>query len=112
MLDACASEPASAAEPKRVVLLHSFGRDFKPWSEYARSVRAELQRQSPWPLDISDHSLVSARSGDQSSEQAFVDYLHTLFARQPLDLIVSVGTPAGAFVQRHRERLFTTTPCT
>src|SRR5262245_40497142 len=37
---ACASAPA--AESKRVVLLHSFGRDFKPWSEYARSVRAEL----------------------------------------------------------------------
>jgi purine nucleoside permease len=24
-----------AAESKQVMLLHSFGRDFKPWSEYA-----------------------------------------------------------------------------
>ena len=51
-----ALEPVQA-QSKRVVLLHSFGQDFKPWSEYARSIRSELQRQSPWQLDITDHSL-------------------------------------------------------
>src|SRR5262245_4355796 len=101
---------ATAAEPKRVVLLHSFGRDFKPWSDYARSIRTELERQSPWPLDITDHSLVTARSSDEDPEPAFVDYLHALFAKRSPDLIVSVGAPAAAFVQRHRERLFTATP--
>jgi hypothetical protein len=39
-----------AAESKRVMLLHSFGLDFKPWSEYAKAIRSELVRQSPWPL--------------------------------------------------------------
>src|SRR6476646_9918753 len=48
---------AAAAEPKKVVLLHSFGRDFKPWGEYARAIRTELERRSPWQLEISDHSL-------------------------------------------------------
>ena len=49
-----AAEPGSAArsEPKRVLILHSFGREFRPWSEYARSIKAELERQSPWPLDV------------------------------------------------------------
>jgi signal transduction histidine kinase len=101
---------ASAAESKRVMLLHSFGRDFKPWSEYARAVRAELNRQSPWPLEITDHSLVTARSGDENPEPAFVEYLRALFAKSPLDLIVSIGAPAAAFVQRHRQQLFPTTP--
>ena len=31
-------------------------------------------------------------------------------AKHPLDLIVSIGAPAAAFVQRHRQRLFATTP--
>ncbi len=31
-----------AAGSKRVMLLHSFGLDFKPWSEYAKSIRTEL----------------------------------------------------------------------
>jgi signal transduction histidine kinase len=92
------------------MLLHSFGRDFKPWSDYARSIREELDRQSPWSLDITDHSLVTARSSDEDPEPAFVDYLQAMFAKRPLDLIVSIGAPAAAFVQRHRERLFVTTP--
>jgi len=55
---------ACAAETKRVLMLHSFGRDFKPWSEYARNIRAELDQQSRWPLEISDHSLLTGGSSD------------------------------------------------
>jgi len=105
-----ACQAALAAEPKRVMVLHSFGRDFKPWSEYAKTIRTELDRQSPWPLDITDHSLVTARSGDENSEVLFAEYLRALFAKHPLDLIVSIGAPAAAFVQRHRQQLFATTP--
>ena len=102
--------PVSAAEPKQVMLLYSFGKDFKPWSAYATSIRAELNRQSPWPLDITEYSLVSARSGDEDPETPFVEYLRATFAKRPLDLIVSVGAPAARFVQRHRQKLFATTP--
>ena len=91
-------------------MLHSFGRDFKPWSEYARTIRAELDRQSPWPLNITEHSLVAARSSDENSEVPFVEYLRSLFVKHPPDIIVSIGAPAAAFVQRHREQLFATTP--
>jgi hypothetical protein len=99
-----------AVESKRVMLLHSFGRDFKPWSEYAKAIRAELDRQSQWPLEIIEHSLVTARFSDDNPEAPFVEYLRALFAKHPLDLIVSIGAPAANFVQRHRERLFATTP--
>jgi signal transduction histidine kinase/ABC-type uncharacterized transport system substrate-binding protein len=101
---------ALAAEPKQVVLLHSFGRDFKPWSDYAKMIRSELDRQSPWPLDITEHSLVTARSPDEDPEVPFVAYLRALSAKRPPDIIVSIGAPAAAFVQRHRPQLFSTTP--
>src|SRR5262245_49949938 len=84
---------ALAAEPKQVVLLHSFGRDFKPWSDYAKMIRSELDRQSPWPLDITEHSLVTARSPDEDPEVPFV----ALSAKRPPDIIVSIGAPAAAF---------------
>ena len=99
-----------AAESKRVLVLHSFGQTFKPWSDYGQAIRAELNRQSPWPLDIIDFSLVSARFSDENPEAPFVEYLRALFAKHPLDLIVSIGAPAAAFVQRNRQRLFATTP--
>jgi signal transduction histidine kinase len=105
-----AAPESAAAETKRVVLVHSFGQDFKPWSEYARTIRSELQRQSPWQLDITDHSLVTARSKNEDPEVPFVAYLRALFAEQQPDLIVSIGAPAAAFVQRYRPQLFANTP--
>jgi signal transduction histidine kinase len=101
---------APAVEAKQVMLLHSFGRDFKPWSEYARTLRMELNQQSPWPLDITEHSLVNARSPDEDPEVPFVEYLRALFAQRSPDIIVSIGAPAAAFVQRRRQQLFATTP--
>src|SRR5262245_62841965 len=59
---------AGAAETKQVLMLHSFGREVKPWSEYARTIRAELDRQSPWPLEITEHSLLTARSSDENPD--------------------------------------------
>lgn len=103
---------ANAAEPeaKRVMILHSFGNDFRPWGEYARAIRSELTRQTRWPLDIQDHSLLTARSSDENPEGPFVDYLTALYAKRPPDLIICIGAPAANFVQRHRSRLFPAVP--
>jgi hypothetical protein len=101
---------AAAAETKRVLMLHSFDRDVKPWSDHAKNIRAEIEQQSRWPLEISDHSLMTASSSNEDSEAAFVEYLRALHAKRPLDLIVSLGAPAVAFVQRHRQDLFVATP--
>jgi signal transduction histidine kinase len=102
--------PAAAAEHKRIMILHSVGREFRPWNEYAKDIRAELDRQSPWPLDIQEHSLVAARSSDQNPEAPFVEYLRMLYGEHPPDLIISVGAPSASFIQRHRNELFSTTP--
>ena len=110
LLSSIVCHAAEAAEHKRVMLLHSFGLDFLPWSEYAKAIRLELNRQSPWPLDFTDHALVTARSGDSTSEASFVDYLVSLNTENPFDLIVVLGAPAGAFAQRYRQRLFPATP--
>ena len=102
---------ALAAEPKRVMLLHSFGADFKPWSEYGKEIRSELERQSPWPLDITEQSLVGARFNDVNPDAPFAEYLRALFAKHPPDLIVSIGAPAAAFVQRYRQYIFPNAQC-
>jgi hypothetical protein len=36
---------AADPEPKRVLMLHSFGPRFKPWSDYAQSIRSEISKQ-------------------------------------------------------------------
>jgi signal transduction histidine kinase len=101
---------AMAADAKRVMFLHSFGPQFKPWSDYARTIRAETIRQAKWSIDFSDFSLAGARSDDRESEAPLVQYLRALYLREPLDLIIAVGAPAASFIQRHRSELFPTTP--
>jgi signal transduction histidine kinase len=101
---------AAAADPRRVIVLHSYGQNFKPWSEYAKAFRQELDRQSPWPLDIQDFSLITARTQDDNAEIQFAEYLRALFSHHGPDILVAFGAPAAAFVQRHRAELFPTTP--
>lgn len=100
--------PASAA-PKRILLLHSFGRDFAPWNGYSKRFRSELDRRWSDPVDIYEASLVTARFGDGPVQEAFAEYLRTL-AGQPLDLIVSIGAPAARFLQKFRPQISQTVP--
>jgi signal transduction histidine kinase len=100
---------AALSEPKRVLLLHSFGRNFAPWNEYARDFREELGRQSPQPINLYEASLASALYEDVE-EAPFIDYLRALFVNRPLDLIAAIGGPAVNFMQRHRHELFSSTP--
>ena len=105
----CQSQAADPAA-KRVLMLHSFGPQFKPWSDYARTIRAETIRQVKSSIDFTDFSLASARSDNAEPEIPLVQYLRALYLKEPLDLIIAVGAPAASFIQRHRSELFQTTP--
>jgi len=102
---------SNAADPpsKRILMLHSFGPRFKPWSDYEQSIRSEISRRWQKRLGFLDQSLVNAGDGE-NPEPAFVDYLRALYANRPIDLIVAMGAPAADFIQRHRQQLFPTTP--
>jgi signal transduction histidine kinase len=104
------SATSHAAEHKRIMILHSVGREFRPWTEYAKFIRAALDEQSPWPLDVQEHSLVAARSNDANPDPPFVAYLQSVYGNGPPDLILGVGAPATAFIQRYRSVLFPATP--
>jgi signal transduction histidine kinase len=104
-----ATTGAAPSEPKRVLLLHPFGRDFVPWSQYGKTVREELLRQMPEGIDLYEASLVSARSGDVE-EGPFADYVRALFAKRQPDLVMAISSPAISFIQKHREQLFPSVP--
>ncbi|ANY85300.1 ATPase (plasmid) [Microvirga ossetica] len=101
---------APAAQPKRIVVLYSYGQHFQSWATWSREIRNELNRQSSWPLDVQEYSLATARNGDEAAEEKFVEYLKALYAQQPPDLIIALAAPAARFVQRYRADLFPTTP--
>src|SRR5262245_4666373 len=102
-------EPAFAT-PRRVLMLHSYGPYFAPWSAVSGRFREELIKQSPHAIDLYEASLNTARLAHPPDEVPFVDYLRSLFAARDLDLVVAIGAPAARFVQRYRAELFASTP--
>ncbi|WP_375787809.1 ATP-binding protein [Bradyrhizobium sp. Pha-3] len=100
---------AAFSEPKRVLIVHSVGRDFSPWDDYARKIREELRLQSKDPIDIFEVSLSTARFPD-GNEDAFVSYLNAVFSERKLDLIMTIGGPAAAFFRKNRQRIFPSVP--
>jgi signal transduction histidine kinase len=100
----------AAAEPKRVLLLHSFGPQFVPWVFFAGQFREELFKQSTDKIDLYEASLEGARFQQPDEERPIVDYLVALFGTRRLDLIVTIGAPAAFFVQKYRPQFFPSTP--
>ena len=107
-----AYSPVFAAEPKRVMILHSFGADFKPWSDYARAIHSETE--SAVIVAVGPCGAL-ARSCPLSVLTILKARLSNTFAPsmpiKQLDLIISIGAPAAAFIQRHRQQLFLQLPC-
>ena len=99
---------AATAEPKRVLLISSYGRQFAPWNDYTGETRSQLQEESEKPLDIYELSLMPALLGQ--GERDFASYLHVLFSDREPDIILTIGAPAASFALRFRQSLFPATP--
>jgi signal transduction histidine kinase len=100
----------AAAEPKRVLLLHSFGPQFVPWVFIAGQLREELFKQSPDKIDLYEASLEGARFQQLEEQGPLVEYLTALFGSRKPDLIITIGVPAAIFAQKYRAQLFPFTP--
>src|SRR6516225_259867 len=100
----------AVAEPRRVLLLHSFGPQFVPWTYFSGQFREALIKQSPNAIDLYEASLESARFAQLEEQGPVIEYLRSLLAERKLDLIVTMGAPAARFVQRYRPQFFPSTP--
>ena len=102
---------AAAEEgPRRVLLIHSFGRDFSPFAEVAARFRTRLAELSPEPVEFIDAPLEMARFDGGDRDLPLLEFLRSIYRDRPPDLLVPVGAPAGMFVTRHRDSLFPATP--
>jgi signal transduction histidine kinase len=100
----------AAAQPKRILLLHTFGPTFGPWNAISGRLREELRKQSPYPVDLYEASLQGERFADSPDQGPFLDYLRGLFQTRELDLMVALGAPAARLMLRYRSNLFPSKP--
>jgi PAS domain S-box-containing protein len=101
---------AGAAEPKRVLVIHSFVSAAPPFTTHSTAFEAALTEQLGEPVDLDEVSLDMARYADSDVQEALVEYLGKRQAKWQADVVVPIGSPAGIFVARYRDRLFPGTP--
>jgi hypothetical protein len=85
LLLAFAAGDATAAEPKRVLLLHSFGWNFQAEDAFGDYLRTDLAEKSSYPLDPYEVVLEIARFGDAERDEGLTGYLEP-FSRRILPI--------------------------
>ena len=101
---------ASAASPKRVLILDPFGRNVAPFTTAVSSFKTTLARELGEPVDIYELPLELTRFPGPEGETPLVSFLEGRIKEQSVDLVVPVGTAGMQFAARHRDRLFPNTP--
>jgi signal transduction histidine kinase/ActR/RegA family two-component response regulator len=100
----------AADEPRRVLLLDSFDKQFAPFEVFKATLRNELREQSPAPLAFYEFSIDSARSTRERDDFSFLNDVLSTFKEQQPDLIVTLGSNAARFAQKNRRQLFASKP--
>jgi PAS domain S-box-containing protein len=101
---------ASDAEPKRVLVVHSFGSSAPPFTTHSTAFETTLTQEMGMRVDLDQVSLDMARYAQPDMEEAFVEFLRQRLTKWQPDLVVPIGAPAGRFVVKFRDRLFPGTP--
>jgi signal transduction histidine kinase len=96
-----------APEARRILLLHSEEHETAPFSVFEEAFRRHVGKHSPGGVDFYEVSLQSDEGGDQ---EALLSYALWRFRKQAPAIIVPIGGPAAKFAQKHRSRLFPSSP--
>ena len=100
----------AASGARRVLVLHSFGRDFGPFHVFSTEFRTALSRASPQPIDFQELTLEVAPGGGREGEDALRKPVQASHTPRSVALLVTVGAPAARFVLNNRESLLPGVP--
>jgi len=98
-----------AAEPKRILMLHSFGRATSPYDAVSSRFRDDMLDAWPGQVAFYDFALEAGRPANRN-EASIIEAIRSRFADMKLDLVVAVGPPASHFYGKYREALFPSVP--
>ena len=104
-----AAPSSHAAEPKRILMVHSFNHSTSPYSSIASEFRKDVLAAWPGQAAFYDFALEVGRPVSDN-DAAIVEAMKSRFANVKLDLVVAVGPPAAHFYGTHRAALFPSVP--
>jgi hypothetical protein len=101
---------AEGERPRRVLMVHSFGSSAPPFTTHSTAFESTLKRELGTSVDLDEVSLDMARYAQPDMEEAFTEFLGKRMSERQPDLVVPIGSPAGKFVAKFRDKLFPQTP--
>jgi len=101
---------AERERPRRVLMVHSFGSSAPPFTTHSTAFESTLKRELGTAVDLDEVSLDMARYAQPDMEEAFAEFLGKRMLKWQPDLVVPIGSPAGKFVAKFRDKLFPQTP--
>ena len=101
---------AEGERPRRVLMVHSFGSSAPPFTTHSTAFESTLKRELGAAVDLDEVSLDMARYAQPDMEEAFAEFLGKRMLKWQPDLVVPIGSPAGKFVAKFRDKLFPQTP--
>jgi len=104
---AFATPDSADAEARRVLVAHSFGNAAPPFTTHSIAFETELTKKMSEPVDLDEVSLDVAWYATLDMEAALVEFIHKRPAAWQPDLVAPIGSPAGVFLARYRDCLFT-----
>jgi signal transduction histidine kinase len=99
----------SAAAPRQVLVLQSMDRGSLVFDTVTADFRAALLRRLGTSVTLFDFVVVPAGL-TATPREPVIDYLQSIYSREPPELIVTIGGPAAAFARSNRQQLFPQTP--
>jgi signal transduction histidine kinase len=102
---------AEGERPRRVLMVHSFGSSAPPFTTLSTAFESAIKRElGAEAVDLDEVSLDMARYAQPDMEEAFAEFLGKRLSVWQPDLVVPLGSPAGRFVVKYRDRLFPKSP--
>lgn len=109
LLFVLAALSSHAAAQKRILMLHSFGRDTSPYDLTSSLFRDRMLDAWPGQVAFYDFALEAGRPV-ADNDASVIEVIRSRFANVKLDLVVAVGPPASHFYGKYREALFPSVP--
>jgi signal transduction histidine kinase len=101
---------AESDRPRRVLMVHSFGSSAPPFTTHSTAFESTIKRELGAAVDLDEVSLDMARYAQPDLEEAFAEFLGKRLSTWQPDLVVPIGSPAGRFIAKYRDKLFPQTP--
>src|SRR6184192_56868 len=87
---------AAESEPKRVLVVHSFGSVAPPFTTHSIAIETELVEKMGERVDLDEVSLDMARYADSTLQEALVEYLQKRQSHWQPDLVVQSVHPRAS----------------